>query len=412
MTTGRAHAMTLPPEALEGLAPGSALQLPPRVLMVLKRASGRGGMQQQARRVATRLRLRGVPVSLVSHSTSPVRIWPGWTRELPTRYLVAPDQWRFAAALFRHLLRYRAAYDVVHVHGFGLETFAAMLARKATGKPLVVKPSTAGAGTKLDRYARLCRAVPGSGSVWSGVDAWISISEQTTADLLRMRVPRARIAFVPNGVDTERFRPLSPDARQKLRNELGLEPDDLLVVTACRLAPHKRADLLIRAFVGLVPEFPHARLWVMGDGEQRGELGRLLEGSPGGERVKLWGHVKSGALRRHLQAADLFALLSLWEGLSNALLEAMACGAPPVVSAVSGMVDVIRPGVTGLAVPPDDEAAARLALRELLADAERRRAMGEAAARAARGEHGLDQTASRLCAVYGACRTGAPLPTW
>jgi glycosyltransferase involved in cell wall biosynthesis len=150
----------------------------------------------------------------------------------------------------------------------------------------------------------------------------------------------------------------------------------------------------------------------MGDGEQREGLERLVKGLPGGERVKLWGHVKSGALRRHLQAADVFALLSLWEGLSNALLEAMACGAPPVVSAVSGMVDVIHPGVTGLAVAPDDEAAARSALRELLSDAERRQAMGNAAARAARSEHGLDQTAGRLCAVYAACRTGAPLPTW
>lgn len=404
--------MTLPSDVLDAAQAGSTLHLPPRILMVLKRSAGRGGMQQQARRVATRLRHRGVPVSLVSHCTQAARVKPGWTRELPTRYLLAPDQWRFAAALLRHLLRYRQAYDLVHVHGFGLETFAAMAARKVTGKPLVVKPSTAGAGTKLDRYAHFSRSIPGSGSVWKPVDAWISISEQTTADLLRMRVSRERIAFVPNGVDTDRFRPLLPEARDALRRELGLEPQELLVVTASRITAHKRADLLTQAFVSLVPEFPQARLWVMGDGEQRKELQRLLASSPGGERVKLWGHVKSGTLRRHLQAADVFALLSLWEGLSNALLEAMACGLPPVVSAVSGMVDVIQPGITGLAVPPDDQVAATAALRELLADSERRSAMGRAAAQSAQREHGIDQTADRLCAVYRACRTGDPLPTW
>jgi glycosyltransferase involved in cell wall biosynthesis len=404
--------MTHPADQVELSRTGTAPHLPPRVLMVLKRSAGRGGMQQQARRVAARLRLRGVPVSLVSHSTQPVRVKPGWTRVVPTQYLLAPDQWRFAAALLRHLLRYRQAYDVVHVHGFGLETFAAMAARKITGKPLIVKPSTAGAGTKLDRYARLCSSLPGSGGVWDAVDAWISISEQTTADLLRMRVPRERIAFVPNGVDTDRYRPLAPDAREALRRELGLAPDELLIVTASRLAPHKRADLLARAFVGLLPDFPRARLWVMGDGEQRSELQGWLDASTGGERVKLWGHVKAGALKRHLQAADVFALLSLWEGLSNALLEAMACGLPPIVSAVSGMVDVIQPGVTGLAVPPDDEAGARAALRELLEQSERRAAMGAAAARSTRQEYGIDQTTDRLCAVYQACRAGKPLPTW
>jgi glycosyltransferase involved in cell wall biosynthesis len=404
--------MTLPANAHESRLAARTLDLPPRVLMVLKRSAGRGGMQQQARRVAARLRFHGVPVSLVSHSTQPVRVKPGWSRVVPTHYLLAPDQWRFAAALLQHLLRYRQAYDVVHVHGFGLETFAAMTARRITGKPLVVKPSTAGPGTKLDRYARFSRAMPGAGGIWRSVDAWISISEQTTTDLRRMRIPNGRIAFVPNGVDTDRYRPLPPDARAALRRELGLAPDEALLVTACRLAPHKRADLLIRAFLGLRDEFPRARLWVLGEGEQRSELQGLLDTAPGGERVKLWGYVKAGTLRRHLQAADVFALLSLWEGLSNALLEAMACGLPPVVSAVSGMVDVIQPGVTGLAVPPDDEPAARSALRELLLQPDRRVAMGAAAARSARKEYGIDQTTERLRAVYRACLTGEPLPNW
>jgi len=404
--------MTLPSNVRESRRAGRALELPPRVLMILKRPAGRGGMQQQARRVAARLRLRGVPVSLVCHSTLPVRTKPGWTRVVPTRYLLAPDQWRFAAALLRHLLRYREAYDVVHVHGFGLETFAAMAAREITGKPLVVKPSTAGPGTKLDRYAGFSSTVPGLGGAWSAVNAWVSISEQTTADLRRMRVPQARIVFIPNGVDTDRYRPLPPARREALRREFGLGAEDVLVVTASRLAPHKRADLLTRAFLGLLPEFPNARLWVMGEGEQREELQRLVDASPGGERVKLWGHVKAGALRRHLQAADVFALLSLWEGLSNALLEAMACGLPAVVSAVSGMGDVIQHGVTGLAVPPDDETAARAALRELLAEPARRMRLGDEAARSARNEYGIDQTTDRLRAVYQACRTGEPLPHW
>jgi len=60
----------------------------------------------------------------------------------------------------------------------------------------------------------------------------------------------------------------------------------------------------------------------------------------------------SDRVARILQAADVFALVSLWEGLSNALLEAMACGLPPIVTRVSGMGRRVADGVCGVVVPP------------------------------------------------------------
>jgi glycosyltransferase involved in cell wall biosynthesis len=88
--------------------------------------------------------------------------------------------------------------------------------------------------------------------------------------------------------------------------------------------------------------------------------------------------MKSDHVARVLQAADLFALVSLWEGLSNALLEAMACGLPVLVSDVSGMADVVRDGVSGRIVPADDERAAREAFEREAEDADAERRQDEA----------------------------------
>lgn len=379
---------------------------PPRVLMVLKRDLGGGGMQQQARRVSLTLRRAGVPVTLVSHARDRGKHHRSYARYLPTRFLHASHQWGFAAALFRHLVRYRRAYDVAHIHGFGPEVTAALAARLFTGRRVVVKPSTAGPGTKLNAYARWTRIFPLLAPLlWRQVDAWISISAQTRADLLRMGISPSRIADAPNGVDRS-FRPLPAEERVLLRAELGLQPGDVLIVTAARLTPHKRVDLLLRAFLRVVRTQPHARLWIMGDGEQAEELRAMLQDDPLQARVRVMGHVLPSQLLRAYQAADLFALVSLWEGLSNSLLEAMACGLPPVVSRVSGMADVVDDGTTGLVVPADNEEAVVGALETLIRDEGARRKLGDAAARKIDAQFRIAATAERLLEIYRACLAG------
>lgn len=372
-----------------------------RVLMVLKRPSGNGGMQQQARRVALHMRRLGVAVSLVSQADSRPLPRFGWARRLPVRFLLARGQYHFAMELYRHLLRNAAAYDVVHVHGLALETFAALAAAVRTGKPLVVKPSSAGKGTKLDRFGRITRALPFLKSlVWRRIGAWISISEQATTDLRRLGVPDHRILRIPNGVDTEQFRPLTGSERSAARAELGLVSESVVLCTAARLYPNKRVDLLIRQFAALAGDYPEARLWVMGTGEMLAEL-QALAGELGvAERVRFWGHLSPAQVVRKLQCADLFALLSRWEGLSNALLEAMACGLTPIVTDVGGMGDAVRHEVSGFLVGVDDEAALADGLRALFADPELRRRMADAAVRTVRERYSLDRTVRSLLAAY------------
>lgn len=374
---------------------------PPRVLMVVKRSSGLGGMQVQAGRVSVRLLEMGVPVSLLTRAQNPGDPPAYWTERVTRHDLPDRGQLSFARGVYHFLTQRAAEYDVVHLHGFGPETFAAMAARGRTRRPLIVKPSTAGPGTKLNAYARWFRALPAPArQVWQQVDAWASISGETRADLERMGVPPERIADIPNGVDTRRHHPLEATERAALRAELGIAPEEVLVCCAARLAPHKRVDLLIHAFSGILESAPTARLWIAGYGEERERLESLRESLPGGDRVRLLGKVRFDEICRIMQAADLFALLSRWEGLSNALLEAMACGLPSVVSDVSGMSDVVQHQTSGLVVPPDDELAAREAMATLAADPALRTRLGAEAARTVTKQYSLDLTCERLIGLY------------
>lgn len=380
-----------------------------RVLMVLKRTGGQGGLQIQARRVSARLRRIGVPVRVVGHSTSRLEREVDWARGVAVDYLVTPNQWSFAGRLFTYLRAHRADYDVVHVHGFGFETFAAIAARRSTGKPLIVKPSTAGPGTKLNVYARWSRRVAPLRAQWRTVDAWISISQQTRSDLLTMGVAPERILFVPNGVDTRKFRPLPRDERRLLRARLGAEEHDLVLCTVARLAPHKRVDLLIGAVRQLLESHPGLRLWVVGHGLQQPALEGLAASL--GQRVRFWGQLEPPEVIQRLQASDIFCLVSLWEGLPNALLEAMACGLPVLGSQVSGTADVIQHDVNGLLVPPGDEKAVVTAIERLAREPDLRDQLAAQALRTAQEKYALQRTAERLLEVYTALAHGEALPT-
>lgn len=373
----------------------------PRVLMVVKRSGGLGGMQVQAGRVSVRLLEMGVPVSLLTRAQDPGDPPAYWTERVERHNLPDRGQWSFAVGVYRFLTQRAAEYDVVHVHGFGPETFAAMAARGRTGRPLIVKPSTAGPGTKLNTYARWFSTLPAPvRKVWRRVDAWASISGETRADLERLGVPPERIADIPNGVDTRRHHPLSETERAALRAELGIELGEVLICCAARLAAHKRVDLLMRAFTGILNTAPTARLWIAGYGEEQERLEALRSSLPGGDRVRLVGKVRFDEMCRIMQAADIFALLSRWEGLSNALLEAMACGLPCVVSDVSGMSDVVQHNSSGLLVPPDDERAARDALAALATNPALRARLRAEAARTIAERYSLDQTCERLILLY------------
>lgn len=161
-------------------------------------------------------------------------------------------------------------------------------------------------------------------------------------------VAASRVTQIYNGVDTERFCPGGPHRRDVLPPTL--QGGNVFVIgTVGRVRPIKDQSTLLRAFAALLARRPdwrsRLRLAVVGDGPQLGPLKAMAQDL--GIAPQVWFAGARGDVAALLQAMDLFVLPSLMEGVSNTLLEAMACGVPVLATAVGGNIELVDEGVIG-----------------------------------------------------------------
>jgi glycosyltransferase involved in cell wall biosynthesis len=246
------------------------------------------------------------------------------------------------------------------------------------------------------------RSVPkerGPQRVWAEVVMRAADRIVVNAELLR---PSGRAGerthVIPSGVDTERFRPTADRSEAKAR--LGLGVTRPLIGTVGRLEPRKGTATLLEALAVLRAAGHDAGLAVVGDGPLRSEL------VASAERLGIAPHFSMLGDRSDvceiLAALDLFVLPSRTEGMSNALLEAMAMELPVVATAVGGTPEVIADGRTGLLVPSDDAPAMAGAIARLLEDAALATRLGGAARQTVEERYDARSMVRRLEAVYAA----------
>jgi glycosyltransferase involved in cell wall biosynthesis len=151
-----------------------------------------------------------------------------------------------------------------------------------------------------------------------------------------------------------------------------------LVLAAGRLSREKGCDLLIRAFARLSERYPDWNLLILGEGPRRNELEALVAELTMQERIKLPGKVKNPY--DYFRKADLFVLPSRYEGLPNALCEAMVCGMAVVAANCSpGVAEVVQDSVNGLLAEPENVDSLAGAMDQLMGDKDRRASLGEQA---------------------------------
>jgi len=180
-------------------------------------------------------------------------------------------------------------------------------------------------------------------------------SEATRAELAARHFPRLKVWS--RGVDATRFHPARRSAAWRHRLSQG-HPDAPLLLYVGRLSPEKRVDWL----QSVLTDLPEVRLALVGDGPARPTLERLFDRS----RVVFTGYLRGDDLANAYAAADIFVFPAANETFGNVVLEAMASGLPVVAARSGGPLDSVVEGETGLLFAPQDDAALRAAVRQMV----------------------------------------------
>jgi glycosyltransferase involved in cell wall biosynthesis len=285
-----------------------------------------------------------------------------------TLALPHPRDVAFGRVITDFLHRHRP--DVFHVHvGTGRENFDGARAARAAGVPAVVQT----------QHQPWMLTSPGKQpSFFRGlqqVDHVIAVSSALAQTYERIGVPAGRISTVPNGVGGRRNEP----GRLAARRSLGLNCEQLVVMTVGRLATMKGQSDLIESTPALLARYPELVVLIIGDGHLHARLAEQAVALGVGDCVRLLGHRADA--RQLLDAADVFVLPSLHEGMPLVALEAMEASLPVVATRVIGSEEVVVDGETGLLVPAQDPPALSRALSTLLADPVLRARLGRAGRR-------------------------------
>ena len=299
--------------------------------------------------------------------------------------------------------------DVVHAH-FWMSGRAALAACRPLGLPLVQTFHALGVVKRRHQGAKDTSPpsrIREEAMLAKEADRIVATCSEEVFELVRMGADLRRIAVAPCGVDLGLFRPDGPaEPRPAGRHRM-------LVVS--RLVERKGIGNAITALAGV----PEAELVVAGgppadrlDGDREARrLAGLATRLGVADRVQLRGRVGQRDLPALYRSADLVVCVPWYEPFGIMPLEAMACGAPVVASAVGGLVDSVVDGVTGVHVAPRRPDLLGPVLSALLADKAMRAALGAAGARRARRRYGWDRIAGSILEVYAGVTAAATADT-
>lgn len=289
--------------------------------------------------------------------------------------------------LFRLFRRHKV--DVVHTHHFNQLFYSALGARLAGARVIHTEHCVEDFKRRRLRVALRLLAVLCDKVIAIGPDVLRAFGEQA-------RIPARKLETIRAGVDLDAF----SESKGEARAALGLDARDSVAIIVARLSPEKNHRLLLQAFQVAARRVERARLLVVGDGDEgtviREEIKRLgLEGS-----VDMLGVRRD--IARLLAASDVFVLSSDREGLPIAALEAMAAGRPVVATAVGDLPTIVRDGVTGRLVEPNDAGALGAALADMLGDRALAAEAGARARRVVEQGYSLRSMIDRYNAIYSA----------
>ncbi|MDE1976416.1 MAG: glycosyltransferase family 4 protein [Elusimicrobia bacterium] len=317
-----------------------------------------GGAEKQALELAAALQSGGVRVRVLT------RRLRGLAREETMRGVRVTRLWclgqkgffnsaSFCVSLFLHLVNESLFYDAYHAHLAGSPALAAALAGRFLNKPVWVK---IGGGRGVGELSGSAKTISGRLKLrlLSLLKPRFVAVSQDLVEEAAAYLGRVSVQVVPNGVDTGRYRPVSSARKAELRRSFGWPADGLGFIYAGRIAPEKRLPYFLEAWAEAVKKSHGSRAFIafVGDGIEAARLKDIAAYERLQDRVFLMPATDDPS--PFYAAADVFVLPSVSEGLSNALLEAMAGGLAVLASRVGGTPEAVAEGRSGLLFAPEN----------------------------------------------------------
>ncbi len=297
--------------------------------------------------------------------------------------------------MLRKFRRYE--FDVVHTHTIGIMGFIGLRWAESHGLPIVATYHTL-----YDRYAHYVPYLPRryarykiakhTNFYYNSVDHVITPSEASLRWIRRHSVTKP-VTVIPTGPRPPQF-----FDRVEIRQRLGMQPDQKILLFVGRLAVEKNMETLFEAVALSMAANAAVRLWIVGDGPYREDCRRLARRLKIGDRVKFIGFVKREDVDQYYAAADLFVFASVTETQGLVVQEAMTYGLPPILVDGGGASAGIETGFNGIVVR-NDSLALSAQITRVLGDDDLHARLGDQAARSARGDGPIAMT-ERVVAVY------------
>jgi len=324
-------------------------------VLFLIRSLNFGGSERQLVMMAAGLKASGVPVRVATfYEGGPLR--DELTRHgVECRSLKKRTRWDVVGFLWRWIQMARDCRPSVLYAFLGSANLMAIMAKPWLGHAKIVW-SVRASNMDLGQYGWLDRILFQLECSLARFADRIIVNSTAGRDYVAARgFPKDKMVVIPNGIDTERFRP-NPSSRERMRKEWGIGGHEFLIGVVGRLDPMKDQETFVRAAGVMGRQRQDVRFVCVGNGsdERRQALERLAEGLGLGKRI-LWKEAISDVATVYC-ALDLLTLSSAFgEGFPNVVAEAMACGVPCVVTDVGDSRMIV--GETGIIVPARDPAA-------------------------------------------------------
>jgi glycosyltransferase involved in cell wall biosynthesis len=274
--------------------------------------------------------------------------------------------------------------NVINTHSGKDSLLAGIAGRLSTRKPVIVRTRHLALPiTSKITYSVLPHKV-------------VTVSEYVRNYLIKKSIPMEKVTAIPTGIDTSRFDPERVNG--KLKQELGLKPEIPLVGTIAILRKKKGHHILLDAIPLILEKIPDAVFVFAGDGPQKKNIADKIED------LGLTGRVFMLGLRKDipdiLKSIDIFVLPTLQEALGTSFIEAMAMEKPVIGADVGGVNEVIKEGINGYLVEPDNPHALADAIIMALQDKEKLNIMGIEGRKIAEQNYTVEKMCEKMYALY------------